>query len=151
MGLLECASAASIWRGYDYFKDKKVLNLTKMEDGVFTATALGSSNKTYRLELNIHHPRKSKCSCPHANGKRIICKHLIAAYFTIFPEEAQKFYVEVIAYAEEEDKRQEELADKVCQYVRKMKKDELQQALLELLFNGSEWQYEHFIEENQIE
>ena len=29
MGLLECASGASVWRGYDYCNEKKVKNLVE--------------------------------------------------------------------------------------------------------------------------
>ncbi|NMB97839.1 MAG: hypothetical protein GYA02_14710 [Clostridiaceae bacterium] len=39
--------------------------------------------------INIVHPRKSKCNCPHADGRRVICKHMIALYFTVFPKEAK--------------------------------------------------------------
>ncbi len=147
MGLIECASAASAWRGYDYFKDKKVVSLEEIGENIYAATVAGSSNGTYSIELNIAHPRKSKCNCPHANGKRIICKHIIAAYFTVLPKEAEKFYADAIAYQEEEEKRQEELSDKVIEYVGKMKKADLCQALLELLFDGPEWQYDRFIRE----
>ena len=151
MGLLEFASGASIWRGYDYFKEKKIKTLEEIGDNIYSATVTGSSNQLYSVELHVDHPRKSKCNCPHANGKRIICKHIVAAYFTAFPEEAEKFYTEAMAYQEEEEKRQEELSDKVCHYVWHMKKDELRQALLQLLFDGPEWQYERFIRENGID
>ncbi len=46
---------------------------------------------------------KSHCNCPHANGKRIICKHQVALYFSVFPEEADQYYKEVIEYEEEEE------------------------------------------------
>lgn len=151
MGLLECASGASIWRGYDYFKEKKIKTLEEIGDNIYSATVTGSSNQLYSVELHVDHPRKSKCNCPHANGKRIICKHIVAAYFTAFPEEAENFYAEAMAYQEEEEKRQEELSDKVCHYVWHMKKDELQQVLLQLLFDGPEWQYEQFIRENGLD
>ena len=151
MGLLECASGASIWRGYDYFKEKKIKTLEEIGDNIYSATVTGSSNQLYSVELHVDHPRKSKCNCPHANGKRIICKHIVAAYFTAFPEEAENFYAEAMAYQEEEEKRQEELSDKVCHYVWHMKKDELRQALLQLLFDGPEWQYERFIRESGID
>lgn len=151
MGLLEFASGASIWRGYDYFKEKKIKTLEEIGDNIYSATVTGSSNQLYSVELHVDHPRKSKCNCPHANGKRIICKHIVAAYFTAFPEEAEKFYAEAMAYQEEEEKRQEELSDKVCHYVWHMKKDELQQVLLQLLFDGPEWQYEQFIRENGLD
>lgn len=151
MGLLECASGASVWRGYDYFKEKKIKTLEEIGDNIYSATVTGSSNQLYSVELHVDHPRKSKCNCPHANGKRIICKHIVAAYFTAFPEEAENFYAEAMAYQEEEEKRQEELSDKVCHYVWHMKKDELQQVLLQLLFDGPEWQYEQFIRENGLD
>lgn len=34
-----------------------------------------------------------------------------------FPKEAEKFYAEAMAYQEEEEKHQEELSDKVIEYV----------------------------------
>ncbi len=151
MGLIECASYASVWRGYDYFKDNKVLSFKKPEEGVFTATVAGSTKEPYSVEIHIEHPRKSKCNCLHANGRRIVCKHMIATYFTAFPKEAEKFYTDVIAYQAEAEKREEELADKVCQYVWKMKKDELQQAFLEMLFDGPEWQFDRFIREHDLD
>ena len=75
----------------------------------------------------------------------------MAVYFTILPEEAEEYYEEVLAYEEEEEKRQDALSERVIQYVWKMKKNELQQALLELLFDGPEWQYGRFISENGLE
>ena len=151
MGLLECASGASVWRGYDYYKEKKVVNLEEIEANIFTAEVSGNSSEPYSVELHIDHPRKSKCNCPHADGKRIICKHIVAAYFTVLPKEADKFYAEAMAYQEEEEKRQDELSDKVCHYVWHMKKSELQEALLQLLFDGPEWQFDRFVRENGLE
>ena len=92
-----------------------------------------------------------KCNCPHADGKRIVCKHMMAVYFTAFPEEAQRIYNEAMAYQEQEDKRAEELYEKVRQHVWKMKKNEAQQALLELLFDGPEWQFDRFVRERDLE
>lgn len=151
MGLLECASGASVWRGYDYYKEKKVVAIEKIESNIFSAKVSGNSSEPYSVELHIDHPRKSKCNCPHADGKRIICKHIVAAYFSVLPEEADKFYAEAMAYQEEEEKRQDELSDKVCHYVWHMKKSELQEALLQLLFDGPEWQYDRFVRENGLD
>ena len=150
MGLLECASGASLWRGYDYFREKKVINLKSMGERIYAATVSGSGAKPYSVELHVDHLRKSKCSCPHANGKQIICKHLVAVYFTVFPDEAKKFYDETVAYQEEEERKAEELYDKVSQYVMKMKKSEVQQALLEILFDGPEWQFDRFVDEHWL-
>ena len=151
MGFLECASGASVWRGYDYYKEKKVVSLEEIGENSYSATVAGSSSEPYSVELHIDHPRKSKCNCPHADGKRIICKHIVATYFTVLPKEAERFYAEAMAYQEEEEKRQEELSDKVIEYVGKMKKTDLCQSLLELLFDGPEWQYDRFIREHGLD
>jgi uncharacterized Zn finger protein len=151
MGLLECASGASVWRGYNYYKEKKVVSLEVTGENIYSATVAGSSTEPYSVELHIDHPRKSKCNCPHADGKRIICKHIVATYFTVLPKEAERFYAEAMAYQEEEEKRQEEMSDKVIKYVGKMKKADLCQSLLELLFDGPEWQYDRFIRERGLD
>lgn len=151
MGMIECTNGASLWRGYDYYKENKVKNLIETSPGIFSANVEGNSDKPYIVEIDVAHPRKSKCNCPHADGKRIVCKHMMAVYFTSFPEEAQRIYNEAIAYQEEEEKREEELYEKVRQYVYKMKKSEAQQALFELLFDGSEWQFDRFVKEHNLE
>lgn len=151
MGLIECTSGASLWRGYDYCKEKKVKNLQKISDTQYTAEVAGTSSTPYKVLIDIAHPRTSKCNCPHADGKRIVCKHMMAVYFAAFPQEAQRIYDEAIAYQEEEEKREEELTDRVCQYVWHMKKSEAQQTLLELLFDGPEWQLDRFIREHNLE
>lgn len=151
MGILECASGASVWRGYDYFTQKKVVHLEEIGPSIFSAEVAGSSGASYSVALHIDHPRKSKCNCPHADGKRIICKHIVAAYFTALPCEAERFYAEAMAYQEEEAQRQEELIDTVHRYVKRMRKSELQEALLQLLFDGPEWQYDRFVRDNGLD
>ena len=151
MGLLDCASAASLWRGYDYYKQSKAKNLTQTDVGVFTADVIGGEENPYVVEINVAHPRKSTCSCPHADGKRIVCKHMVAAYFTAYPEEAVRFYKEYLRAQEEEKEWEEEISDRVQEYVWSMKKTELQQTLLELLFDGPDWQFERFVREHGLD
>lgn len=145
MSLLALASAASAWKGYEYFESKNVITYNKLSDNEMKGRIRGTGNKYYEAFIDINHPRKSKCNCPHADGKRIICKHMIALYFTAYPKEAEKYYAEVISYEIEEEKRQEELENKIISYVERLKKDELQNIILELLFNGPEWQYDRFV------
>ena len=45
MGLIDCASGNSIWRGYDYFKEKKVSKLVPIGDGIYEATVSGSDKE----------------------------------------------------------------------------------------------------------
>ena len=75
----------------------------------------------------------------------------MAVYFTVLPDEAEKFYKEALVNDEVEEKRQDALSKRVIRCVHKMGKNELQQALLEVLFDGPEWQYERFIRENGLE
>ncbi len=147
MGLLECASGASVWRGYYYHIEKRVPVYIKTGNTTYRAKVSGNASEPYTVEIDIAHPRKSKCNCPHADGKRIICKHMIALYFTVFPEEAQRFYNEAVACQEEEEKRQEELDNAVVKYVHGLKKHEMEELLLRLLFEGPEWQLDRFIDE----
>lgn len=147
MSLIDLASGASAWRGYNYYKEGKVLRCLCAEESRYAGEVSGSSGEIYRVRLDLDHPRSSECTCPHAAGKRIVCKHQVALYFTAFPEEAENYYREVIE-AEEEAKREREQQEfAVIERVRKMKKSELQDALLELLFDGPEWQYERFARE----
>ena len=73
---------------------------------------------------------------------------MVAVYFTAFPKEAQKYITDLKNSWEEEEAQQQESEEKLIQYVSKLKKGELQEALLQLLFDGPEWQYDRFIEEN---
>lgn len=148
MGILECASSASAWRGYEYFERDKVGIIQKSGDSVFRADVSGSRKTPYFVEIDVSHPRKSKCNCPHADGRRIICKHMVALYFTAFPKEAKRYYDDVIACEEELERQQEEIEQKLIGHVHRMKKAELCEALLEVLFSGPEWQYDRFVNEN---
>lgn len=148
MGLIECASGNSIWRGYDYYKEKRVSRLKKTGDTSYCATVRGSGDNKYDVTIDVAHVRKSKCSCPHADGKRTICKHMMAVYFSVYPKEAERLNQEALAYEEEKEKQQEELSDMLIAYIMKMKKAELQEALVEILFGGPEWQYDNFIQNN---
>ena len=68
---------------------------------------------------------------------------MVAVYFTAFPQEAKQYIEEI----EQDwyDGYEEEYEEQVIQRVQKMKKAELQQALLQVLFDGPDWQYERFI------
>lgn len=154
MSLMSCASYKSLWRGYEYFKQDKVLEWMQESESEFYGLVGGSNGTYYNVYIDLDHPRKSTCNCPHADGRRVICKHMVALFFKAFPEEAEKYYNDVANYEAEERKRQEkiekkqaELEIKVIDHVCKMKKNDLAEALLQILFDGPEWQYEKFIRE----
>ena len=76
-----------------------------------------------------------------------MCKHMVAVYFTAFPTEAEQYIRELEEYWEEEEEREQETEERLIAVVRKMKKSEAQEALLQLLFDGPDWQYDRFVEE----
>ena len=70
MGLLDLASSASAWRGYEYYKDGSVLLKKKITDHEYSGALRGSGNKHYEVFIDIEHPRKpiSTVLTPMANG-----------------------------------------------------------------------------------
>ncbi len=145
MSLLSSASGASAWRGYQYFKANRVLHLEVLGDQQFQGIVSGSREEPYTVMINLEHLRQSSCNCPHAAGRRIICKHMVATFFAAFPEKAEKFYADLIKQEEEWEAYQEELNDKLIKFIQRLKKQEAQELLLELLENGPEWQWDRFI------
>ena len=72
---------------------------------------------------------------------------MVAVFFAAFPDEAQKYKAELNAYYEEEEKREAELDDMILNYIKKLSKTELQEALLQVLYDGPEWQFDRFVRE----
>lgn len=150
MSIVSLASMNSAWRGYEYWRDKKVICFTKNDDETYSGVVSGSNGEQYQVTINLAHPRKSSCTCPHAAGRQIICKHKVALYFSAFPDEGKAYEADCKAALEELARIEEEKAaldDLVAEAIERMTKSELQQALCELLFDGPEWQFDHFVEE----
>ena len=42
MGLIETASGNSVWRGMDYYENKKVVSWKKLNDGIYDGVVFGS-------------------------------------------------------------------------------------------------------------
>lgn len=145
MGLLDLASNNSIWRGYDYYEDGKVKQYNMTESGCYEGTVSGSDNAEYHVQINLAHPRTSTCDCPHAAGKRIICKHMVALYLAMFPDEAEKLYQGTMEAEQEEEERQEKMESAVIDYIKKMKKSELQDLAINLIFDVPEWRLNQFL------
>lgn len=149
MSIFTSASGKSVYRGYDYFLNNMVSNLVRISDIEYEALVEGSEEKPYKVHLNINKPKTSACDCPFANGRRI-CKHMVAVYFTLFPDEAEDYKRQLEEYEAEEEQREqefEELCDKVINTVHSMSKDDLRQAILQFLFEGPEWQFKRFVDE----
>ena len=167
MSLLTKASKKSRCRGYEYFIDNKVLACDKISDCEYEGTVQGTKEEPYKVRINLEKTLSSTCDCPFANGRKI-CKHMVAVYFAAFPDEAQKYigeYREFKAYSKKYhydvyyddfddydedddcDDTYDEFDDMLQNYIKKLSKAELQEALLQVLYDGPEWQFDKFINE----
>lgn len=130
MSILSCTSNASAWRGYEYYKRKKVLSWKQIGESQFEGFVKGSANKPYHVIIDVAHTRKSTCNCPFADGKRKICKHQMALFFTVFPNEAKKYIKTIEDYEQEEEQWEQERYAEIVEYVNSLSKAELRNALI---------------------
>lgn len=86
--LVHLASQASFERGIRYYFQNKVLGMEVLAEGVFKGEVSGSNSEVYQVEIYIHQPRKSTCTCLFAAGRQVVCKHMVALYFQQYPEQA---------------------------------------------------------------
>lgn len=135
MGLIDLASSNSLWRGVDYYQSKNVKKIKKISDNEYNSIVSGTEE--YNVHIDINHPRKSTCTCPFAAGRRVICKHMVATFFTIYPEEAQRIIKEEQEYEEIEERLFEEHLEEVKEYVNGLTDDEVRAALIDKLMD--EW------------
>lgn len=145
MKVINIASGNSTWRGLEYYKEKKILSYNKIDEFRYEGKAKGSNNDIYNVFLDIEHPRKSKCDCPHAKDKRIICKHIVALYFTIFPNEVKVFLKDVEEAQKEYEEYENNLYNKTINYIKAMSKSELEEAIIDILNVAPEWVYDRFV------
>lgn len=145
MSILTSASAVSVWRGYEYYTDRKVIRFVQSGPDEYVGEVSGSAAMPYHVKINTVHVRQSKCDCPHADGKRIICKHMVALYFSAFPEEARRYIAEVESDEREEDEDREAYYEGAVEYVMSLTKKQLQEALLAAILDdedySGDWQY----------
>ncbi|MBP3870936.1 MAG: SWIM zinc finger family protein [Faecalicoccus sp.] len=133
MGFIDVASGKSIWRGLDYYENKKVISWHKTGDYTYEGQVEGNSHKQYSVMIDIDHPKRSTCTCPFADGRRVVCKHMIALYFTAIPQAAEDFMKEVEEYERQEELERQAHLESIRKYVNSLSKKELQERLYNAL------------------
>ncbi len=146
MSFYSSASGASTWRGYGYYKNDHILSRNKLSDTVFSGTVKGGST-VYEVTIDTEHPKRSTCTCPHAEGTRRICKHKVALFFSFFPKEAEAYYRAVLEAEQEAEDYAAEMENRLLTCVRRMSKDELREALLQLLWESPDYLLDRFLYE----
>ncbi len=142
MGMREICSYNSYWRGLNDFENNKVKSINKINENEYDAEVEGT--ELYHVHLNINHPRKSTCTCPHAAGKSTICKHKVAVYFSIFPEEAQEAIDERNRYyksLEERRKEYDKKVEEITKMYEKLVDDLSEEEVRKRLVNYMVWDY----------
>ena len=138
MSILSIASNASAWRGYEYFEEKRILSWKQTGEHEFEGEVAGNEKEPYHVMIDTNHPKKSTCNCLHAEGKRIVCKHKVALFFTAFPKEADGYIAEIEEYEREVEEREQENYDQIAKYVKSLSKEELRNALINALMEAEE-------------
>ena len=133
MGLIEIASGNSVWRGMDYYENHKVVSWNKSGDSAYEGVVSGSNGENYNVHIDKLHPRKSVCNCAFADGRRVVCKHMIALYFTAEPEAAQFFLKQAEEWEREEEETTKRHYEDLQKYVKSLSKAELQECLYNAL------------------
>lgn len=138
MRFINLASFNSQFLGLEYYEEKKVLEYKKIDENIFQSKVKGSNN-IYNVIIDVNHPRRSLCDCPFANGRRVICKHMIATYFKAFPKKVKEFNDDVERCNreyEEEQIRKRNLAEKeIKEYVNSLSAKEVRKKLIEYLMD----------------
>ena len=138
MSIWSLASNASAWRGYEYYEQGKITSYKKLDDETYESHIKGSTDVLYHTVINIAHPRMSHCDCPFAKDRRVMCKHMVALLFTVSPDEAKAYIHEVEESEEEEERWRQEHYAELERYVKSLKKNELQDELVNALIELEE-------------
>ena len=133
MGLIETVSANSVWRGMDYYEARKVISWEKTGTFAYDGIVSGSERNKYTVHIETNHPRRSTCNCPFADGRRVVCKHMIALYFTAEPKAAESFLKQVEEWEVEEQEREKQHYEELRKYVNQLSKAELRERLYDAL------------------
>ncbi|MFI3325600.1 MAG: SWIM zinc finger family protein [Clostridia bacterium] len=143
MRLIKLASMQSALRGFNYYEENKVIETSKTNEHEFKSTVKGT--KKYNVYINLKHPRSSTCDCPFAVGRNVICKHMVATYFSLFPDDARLFIQDIERQNEEYEEYIDGLEDRIYAHINKMSKTELRNTLVNLLFECPEWLFDKFV------
>ena len=88
--LLNLASNNSFWRGIDYHHENRIISWNKLKENCYQGKVKGNAGSVYDVTINTAHPRKSACNCPFAEGRRVICKHMVALDLGIFRRKSSR-------------------------------------------------------------
>lgn len=144
MSIRTAASARSAWRGYEYYTGGRVCFAAKLDAVHYGGAVSGSEANPYEVVIDLEHPKRSTCSCPFANGRKV-CKHMVAVFFAAFPDAAKQYKAEIDQAIKEAERYEEELPERIEQYINKLTKNELCNLALSLIDQLPEYEFDCFV------
>ena len=125
----------------DRFEIEKVVLWEQTGPSTYDGIVRGSEGNRYSVHIDTVHIRSSKCNCPFADGRRRVCKHMIALFFATHPEEAEEQQREIDEWEAEEAAAEAEVAERekrllknITDYVNSMTEEEVREKLIEIMF-----------------
>lgn len=139
MKLLNLASNNSFWRGINYHHENRIESWKSLGQNTYQGNVKGSDDAVYDVIIDLAHPRKSVCNCPFAEGRRVICKHMVALNLGIFPDKEQQMldYIEEQnqMYELEYEQEMKEREAEIVEYVMHLSKAELRRMLIQRMID----------------
>lgn len=140
MAFYSSASNNSTWRGVDYYESRKVKSSRAVGDAVYEGEVEGSEGRVYSVRIDVEHPKRSTCTCPFAEGRRVVCKHMVALYFESVPGSLEAFYRDVreaeAHYELEEQRWRDETLASITKLVRSMSAEEAKDRLIDMMYHN---------------
>lgn len=97
--MIDYAKPSTIDNGYKIYKNNKVLKKKQINDNQFIGY-IDDLDNHHNVMINLDNPKTSYCDCNESKSK-IICKHMIALYFSISKIEAEIYDKWIKDYYEE--------------------------------------------------
>lgn len=139
MAFYSSASNNSKWRGVNYFENHKVRFSREEGNGIYYGEVEGSDSRVYSVRIDTEHPKRSTCTCPFANGRKVVCKHMVALYFESVPGSIDSFYADMkeleARFELEEQRWREETLANITKQVKSMSAKEAKDRLIDVLYH----------------
>ncbi len=150
MDILTAASQKSKLDGYNLYKNDCVKEVKEISKRVFEGRIIDDFGEIISVKLDLNKAGKFACSCKQASSKRIVCMHMVALYFKLFPAEAKRYYD---GYLKPYDETYERALkkQKFKKYILKADRAELIDMLCELLDLSTDKTVDRFLAERDKE
>lgn len=129
MGFMESASGSSLWRGMEYYENHKVVSCDRSGKDTCDGVVSGSKGRQYNVHIDEANPGNSTCTCAFSESNKIICKHMIALYFTAHPEAADSVLQQEDEWEREEKYKQKKHYEDLRKEIGSLTKEQLQERL----------------------